>query len=82
MSFARWDWDWLTIGWVLWIAGFFVLEGVALYLEAKGHVEDETLTDHVWWLRDNGPSVVWFFLLFLVTWLGYHFLFERKSVGS
>ncbi|BCJ41656.1 hypothetical protein GCM10010168_53460 [Actinoplanes ianthinogenes] len=73
-----------TIGWLLWLAYFLVLEGVALFNSRPG----DTLSEHVWtWFgtqrRKPGeperPRSGWtqlrrVLLLAFMAWLSIHFL--------
>jgi hypothetical protein len=56
-----------TILWTAWIAGFLVIEGVAVKSPASG----DTLSEHVWALL-NLPAVSFAGLGFLA-WIGWHF---------
>ncbi|WP_330478689.1 hypothetical protein OG301_26790 [Streptomyces platensis] len=68
-----------TLSWVVWLAAFGVIEGLALARKRPG----DTLSEHVWqWFainqRDQMPSGLTrlrrFALLAGVTWLGVHFV--------
>lgn len=60
-----------TIGWVIWVAGFAVLEGLALANRQAG----DTLSEHVWALLD--VPVLWWIAAGAFVWLGGHFFFKR-----
>ena len=64
-------WDVWTAGWAVWVLLFIVLETWAV---AAGN--SETLSHHIWWLRNNGPSIIFFLIVGLLAWLAYHFIFE------
>lgn len=67
-----------TIGWLIWLAYFLALEGVALYRSQPG----DTLSEHVWqWFTVGAgkPRNGWarfrrFALLAFMVWLTAHFL--------
>jgi hypothetical protein len=63
-----------TIGWVVWLAGFGVWEGLALADENTG----DTLSEHVWSVADVF-SGQWtferYFLAAAMVWLTGHFVF-------
>lgn len=71
---------WFTAGWVIWLALFAVLEGIAIKDRRKG----DTLSEHVWWaqerLRNAGMigKVLYGALaggiFILLTWLIFHFI--------
>lgn len=67
-----------TIGWVAWILGFVLLEGIALARKPLG----DTLSEHVWtWfrVRDRRPTVLTWagrgVLLIAGVWLTGHLAF-------
>lgn len=72
-----------TVAWVLWIAAFAVIEGLALARKAKG----DTLSEHVWkWfaVRDKS-NPVWHWagrILLLIggVWLTGHLAFGWWTV--
>lgn len=58
-----------TVAWVVWIAAFGVIEGIALRRKERG----DTLSEHVWAvLRRPGPW--WFLAAGFLVWLTAHFL--------
>jgi hypothetical protein len=59
---------WYTIGWVLWLVWFAVLEGLALYDPDPG----DTLSEHVWYCAQQ--PVVWWTMAGFLCWLVIHFL--------
>mgnify|MGYP003296186850 CR=1 FL=1 len=68
-----------TIGWLLWIAWFFLEEGIGLFRKESG----STLSEHVWaWFSISARSEVpstWvrirrIALLSFLAWLTVHFL--------
>lgn len=68
-----------TLSWVVWLAAFGVIEGLALARKRP----DDTLSEHVWrWFAvarpgaqpDGFTRLRRFALLAGVTWLGAHFL--------
>lgn len=75
-----------TIAWILWIAAFLVIEGIALFRKEKG----DTLSEHVWkWfgtrrdveyeVDESGQPKGWlrfgrFVLLAFMAWLTAHFV--------
>lgn len=70
--------DWFTLAWVVWIAYFLVVEGIALYKKHPGG----TLSEHVWdWfsIKGEGKMGKWWrvrriALLALMAWLLVHFV--------
>lgn len=66
-----WDWDVTTMGWVLWIIAFVVLESYTI-VQGKG----EELTNH---LRPVflEQTLTWWIALGAWIWLGLHFLAPR-----
>ncbi len=70
---APWNWDKFTAAWVVWIVWFVVWEAYALIDGGE-----ETFSHHIWWLRNNGPSIVFFLILGIVLWLVYHFTVEGR----
>lgn len=68
---APWDWDKYTAAWVVWILWFVFWETYAVM-----SATDETFSHHIWWLRNNGPSIIFFLILGIVLWLVYHFTVE------
>ena len=64
-----------TIGWLVWIAAFVVLESTALKRKAAG----DTLSEYVWkWFSVTERRPAWqlrrFILLAGLAWLALHFL--------
>lgn len=68
-----------TLSWVVWLAAFGVIEGLALLNKRPG----DTLSEHVWhWFAvarstpqpDGWTRLRRFALLAGVTWLGVHFV--------
>lgn len=61
-----------TAGWVAWGAMFVVIEGAAL-TNGKD-IKQDTLSQHVWWFRDNvrGGKVM---LGLGLSWLCVHLMF-------
>jgi hypothetical protein len=61
-----------TAGWLAWGVMFAVIEGAAL-VNNKG-VKQDTLSQHVWWFRDNvkGGKVM---LGLGLAWLSIHLMF-------
>ena len=74
-----WDWDRFTWAWLLWIVWFFVWEVYALTYR-RGHPGEagETLSEHIWFLRNSGGSFAFFLVTALVLWLVYHFVIEGR----
>ena len=69
-----WEWDKFTLAWVVWILWFFFWEAWAIIEGGP-----QTFSHHIWWLRNNGPSIVFFLIVAIVTWLVYHFVFEGRT---
>jgi hypothetical protein len=59
---------WYTLGWLVLLAGFAVLETLAILDRDKG----DTLSEHVWWLA--GHPLTWLLLAAFLFWLVVHFL--------
>lgn len=62
-----------TLAWLAWGALFVGIEGLAL---ARRRRDPDTLSEHVWWLRDRkiGPVPVgWLVLAPFWAWLTLHF---------
>lgn len=68
-----WDFDKFTIAWIIWVVWFIFWEAWALIDKS----EPETLSEHVWALRNAGSLGV-FLVGALVLWLAYHFIFEGR----
>lgn len=64
---------WFTAVWLAWGAIF----GVAEYRAVKRGRRGDTLSEHVWWLRDRIPFRLgrWLIGGFLA-WLAFHFIAE------
>ena len=67
------DWDFMTGWWIVWAVMFFVGEII-------GARQGEMLSHHIWWLRNNGGSIVFFLILGILMWLNYHFIIEGWRV--
>lgn len=65
-------------GWAIWGLYFIVLEALALMDPKQG----DTLSENIRWIRAQAPELVGFMLAVLLTWLYYHFLFQRRVGGS
>lgn len=63
-----WDWDVWTIGWVAWMAFFFLWEVASRRWGGK-----EMLTDHLRPVFLSEP-LVWFIAFGLWLWIGVHLL--------
>lgn len=73
------DWDKFTWAWVIWIVWFLVWEVWALIERARNPQEaGETLSEHIWWLRNVGGSFAYFMVGALALWLAYHFIVEGR----
>lgn len=72
---SPWNWDRYTWAWIIWIAWFAVWETLAL-LDSRNN--DETLSHHLWWLRDNSASIIVFLFFGVLFWLVYHFAVEGR----
>lgn len=70
---SPWDWDKYTAAWVVWILWFAFWEAAALI-----GATNQTFSHHIWWLRNRGPSVIFFLLLGILAWLVYHFIWEGR----
>ena len=69
-----------TVAWLLWIAMFAGIEGVALARKQRG----DTLSEHVWsWFSIRDKSAGWLlrrgFLAVFLVWLSVHFLTAQLS---
>lgn len=72
-----------NILWPLWVAAFFVIEGVAMYRDAKSTTDGFTLSEHIRrWFRVNthegrtawlGISAI--FLVWFIPHIAYHWNF-------
>ncbi len=67
--------DVYTISWLVWIAAFLVVEGLALRTKVPG----ATLSSHVWlWFAIKSPGKQWrlrrLALVAFLAWLVLHFL--------
>jgi hypothetical protein len=66
--------DWYTLGWLLWFAGFLLLELPALANKRDG----DTLSEHVWsWFHvqdSRHTAVTWILRCVLLLFLGWLFL--------
>lgn len=72
-------WDRWTAAWAFWIVWFVFWETYAIIEMARTDGEvTETFSDHIWFLRDTGPSIVIFTVVMLTLWLVYHFVFEGR----
>lgn len=71
---SPWDWDRYTWAWLIWVVWFVVWETLALLDDDN----PETLSEHIWWIRNEGPSIVVFLLVGLLAWLVYHFTVEGR----
>jgi hypothetical protein len=70
--------SWFTVGWLVWLASFVALEGVALF----NHTDGDTLSEHVWsWFHVTDPHAgpLWIgsrvVLAAFLIWLLFHFTF-------
>jgi len=68
-----------TIGWVIWVLWFMVLEAAAVVDRHKG----DTFTEHVAWFmwHDRKPTLVFFLVAAVTVWLVWHFVFESVKWG-
>jgi hypothetical protein len=67
--------DGFTVAWLLWLAMFAVIEGVAIFNKRS----DDTLSEHVWkWFSVRNKSRGWLLrrgvLALFLTWLTVHML--------
>ena len=73
------DWDKFTVAWFVWIVWFIFWETWALIERARFPQEaGETLSEHVWFIRNSGGSFAAFMVAGLVLWLAYHFIVEGR----
>jgi len=63
-----------TIGWIVWVLYFLVLEGLAL-ADPDRH---DTFSEYVWSLRNHGGSFAVFMVSALALWLAFHFIVEGR----
>lgn len=68
MRFAPWDWDHMTVGWVVFMVYFFVWEAYTGLAHQR-----EMLTDHLRPIFHAAP-ITWWLSFGLWLWLGVHFL--------
>lgn len=62
-----------TLGWIIWLAAFFVWETLSL-LDNR----NQELTEHLRPVFLSQP-ITWFLALGLWLWIGYHFLLEAGT---
>lgn len=76
---SPWDWDKFTFAWIFWILWFLFWEIWSLIERRKfANEAGETLSEHVWWLRNRGGTFAAFMVGALVLWLAYHFIIEGR----
>lgn len=64
------DLDWITIAWFFWLVQFAIYE----YFGIK--YGNETLSHHLWYIRNTGVSIVRFLFFALLLWINWHFIRE------
>jgi hypothetical protein len=62
-----------TAAWLAVLAAFGVIEYLAVKRKVPGD-DNDTLSEQVWWLRNNVPGG-FFILVAFLSWLVVHFLF-------
>lgn len=66
-----------TVWWTVWlVVGFGVPEALALIT----HNPQRTLSDHVWVLEGNGPTIVRYLVAAFLVWLTLHMVFREFRV--
>ena len=58
-----------TISWIVLIASFFVIEGLALRNPERG----DTLSEHIWRVQEWGGSLFYALVLAVIFWGLWHF---------
>jgi hypothetical protein len=76
MNFWNWNtqgWNWVSVYWLLWIVvGFLPMELDSLLTGRSWN----TLSDQVWRLEGDGPTIPRFVVGAFMVWLTGHFCFK------
>ncbi len=65
---------WAFRFWMLWLGAFVVMEGLALLDDESG----DTLSESIWSLQHRFPTLT-VGLAFLLGWLFWHFVVDKRS---